>query len=161
MCNAAYYLVEVGSTKELSKTVDSTMKGFKTTDLIHENPLAYAHICNSAALEREMSGDFSGAESLFKIAQEIRCRELPEGHEDIWAVMNNLGNLNLSLGNYAEALRFHLVCQQTIATSVKGNMMMNCINLGRCYTGLGRYTEAMGSFNRAKQYSPTAELSFR
>lgn len=95
------------------------------------------------------------------MARDIRCKELPPNHEDIWVVMNNLGNLNLSLGSYTEALRFHLVCQETVATGVKGNMTMNYNNLGRCYTGLGRYNEVISSFNRAKEYSSTAEPSFR
>lgn len=73
--------------------------------------------------------------------------------------MNNLGNINLSLQNYSEALRFHLVCKQTVAKAVKRNVAMNYHNLGRCYTGLGRYSDARECFDSARQLSGTP--SFR
>ncbi|AEO66791.1 uncharacterized protein THITE_2128795 [Thermothielavioides terrestris NRRL 8126] len=160
MCNAAYYLVETGTTKELARMVDITMAAFKSTGLSDEDLLSFAHFCNSAALEREMNGDFAAAKDLLERARDIRCRELPSGHEDIWVVMNNLGNLNLSLGNYSEALRYHLLCQESVAMEVKDNVQMNWNNLGRCYTGLGRYSEAMGAFEKAKLVNGS-ELGFR
>lgn len=151
MCNAAYYLVEKGATKELETTISVSMKAFQSTGLIGEEPLAYAHLCNSAALEREMSGDFKSAETLLQTAYEIRRNDLPAGHEDIWVVTNNLGNLSLSLGRYEDALRYHRLCQDTLATSVKGNVTMNLNNLCRALTGLGRFPEAFAMLNRAKE----------
>ncbi|KAH6842385.1 hypothetical protein B0I37DRAFT_314984 [Chaetomium sp. MPI-CAGE-AT-0009] len=148
-CNAAYYQAEIGSTRgELAKTVEAAMQSFHSTGLTHEDPLAYARICNTAALEKEMSGDFRGAKSLLDIALKLRSDNLPPGHEDIWVVMNNLGNLNLSLQNYSEALRFHLLCKETVA---KHNATNNYQNLARCYKGLGRYHDAIECFNKARQ----------
>jgi hypothetical protein len=63
MCNAAYYQVEIGSTKELAKTVEAVMQSFHSTGITHEDSLAYAHMCNTAALEKETSGDFCSAKS--------------------------------------------------------------------------------------------------
>jgi tetratricopeptide (TPR) repeat protein len=161
MCNAAYYLVETGATKELAEMVDITTAAFQSTGLIEEDPLAYAHFCNSAALQREMSGDFGAAKELLERARDIRCRELPPGHEDIWVVINNMGNLNLSLGNPAEALKYHLICQETVAREVDVNVQINWCNLGRCYTALGRYSEAMNAFERAEGLVGDSEPRFR
>ncbi|KAH6634898.1 hypothetical protein B0J18DRAFT_471846 [Chaetomium sp. MPI-SDFR-AT-0129] len=161
MCNAAYYLVETGAAKELARMVDVTTTAFHATGLITEEPLSYAHFCNSAGLEREMSGDFSSAKELLERAKDIRFRELPVGHEDIWVVLNNLGNLNLSLGKYPEALKYHLICKETVNYEVKANVRMNWNNLGRCYTGLGRYSEAMGAFEKAKGLILNKQPGFR
>ena len=67
--------------------------------------------------------------------------------------MNNFGNLNLSLQNYSEAFRFYIICKETVAKEVKRNVVINYHNLGRCYTGLGRYSDAIECFNKAKQLS--------
>ena len=160
MCNAAHYLVEVGSTKELASTVEAAMKAFHQTSLVTQDPLAYARLCSSAALERGMSGDFASAQTLLATARDIlRCElKLPPDHEDVWGVMNNLGNLHLSLENYPEALRHHLICKETVDHAVEGNVIMNYENLGRCYTGLGRYGDAMGYFDKVKEQR---EFGFR
>ncbi|KAK4151889.1 hypothetical protein C8A00DRAFT_44984 [Chaetomidium leptoderma] len=161
MCNAAYYLVETGAAKELAKTVDVTTAALRSTGLMDEETLAYAHFCNSAGLEREMSGDFAAAKELLERARDIRCRELPPDHEDIGGVTSNLGNLNLSLGNYSEALRYHLICQDTVSREVQDNVRMNWKNLGRCCTAVGRYDEAMGALNKGKDSDSDAEPRFR
>ncbi|KAK4144607.1 uncharacterized protein C8A04DRAFT_36599 [Dichotomopilus funicola] len=149
MCNAAYYLVETGAAKELARMVDVTRTAFHATGLITEEPLSYAHFCNSAGLEREMSGDFSSAKELLERAKDIRFRELP------------LGNLNLSSGKYPEALKYHLICKETVNYEVKANVRMNWNNLGRCYTGLGCYSEAMGAFEKAKGLILNKQPGFR
>lgn len=79
MCNAAYDQAEIGSTKELAKTVKATMQRFHSTGLTQGDPLAYAHICNTATLEKEMSGDFCGAKSLLDLALKLRTDNLPPG----------------------------------------------------------------------------------
>jgi hypothetical protein len=51
--------------------------------------------------------------------------------------MNNLGNLNLSLQNYSEALRFHLVCKETVAKGVNRNSRHELPQFGQMLHGLG------------------------
>ena len=161
MCNGAYYLVEKGAAKELHAMISVTMDAFKHTNLMTEDPLAYAHLCNSAALEKEMSGEFAAAKTMLETARDIRCKELPVGHEDIWVIMNNFGNLSLSLEKYDDALHYHLICQDTIAKHVEKNVLMNTINLGRAYTYLGRYMDALKAFSNAKEMNGKSEPVFR
>lgn len=161
MCNAAYYLVERGVTKELEKTISVAMDAFRSSHLIVTDPLAYAHLCNSAALEREMSGDFASSKTFLETSRDIRCRELPPGHEDIWVVMNNLGNLALSMGRPHEALRYHLICKDTVNTAVTRNVAINANNITRAYTALGRFSDAMDHLNKSKALFASSELGFR
>lgn len=158
MCDAAYYLVEKGATKELENTISVAMDAFRSTNLIETDALAYAHLCNSAGLEREMSGDFDSAKMFLETSRDIRCRELPLGHEDIWVVMNNLGNLSLSIGRPDEALRYHLICKDTVNTAVAGNLSININNIARAYTALGRFSDALDHLNKSKA---GVEPSFR
>ncbi|KAK3390601.1 hypothetical protein B0H63DRAFT_507918 [Podospora didyma] len=44
----------------------------------------------------------------------------------------------------------NLLCKETVAKGVKHNVPINYQNLGRCYTGLGRYSDAIECFNKAK-----------
>lgn len=146
--------------KEFEATIDVTMLAFTSTNLVHEDVLAYAHLCNSAALENEMNGNFTEAQRLLDLARQIRCRELPSGHEDNWVVMNNLGNLSLSRQKDGDALHFHLICKETVEPTVPRNLRMNWINLGRAYSSLGRFSDAMDAFQRAKDLCEN-EPSFR
>ncbi|KAI1483709.1 hypothetical protein F4774DRAFT_425415 [Daldinia eschscholtzii] len=161
MCNAAYYLVEKGATKELEKTISVAMNAFRSSNLIEADPLAYAHLCNSAALEREMNGDFNSSKKLLEISKDIRCRELPPGHEDIWVVMNNLGNLSLSMGQPDEALKYHLICKDTVNPNVIRNVAINFTNIARAYTALGRFSDALEYLKKTKALRPSTEMSFR
>lgn len=161
MCNAAYYLVEKGATKELQQTIEVAMDAFQRTELNRQDPLAYAHLCNSAALEREMSGDFLAAQELLNTAMDIRTRELPPGHEAIWGVNVNLGNLCISRGQYNDALRFHNICRETANTEFVGNVTATLGNLARAYTALGRFDEAEETLNELKRIRGPDNLTFR
>lgn len=72
-----------------------------------------------------MSGDFSAAKKLIERAMDIRGRELPVGQEYIRLVMNGLGNLNLCLGKYTEALRYPLTCKKTVNSEIEADVRMN------------------------------------
>lgn len=141
MSNAAWYCVERHAHKDLERIVTTTMKAFQTSDNFANEPLIYAHLCNSAGRLWTQKGNFHRAMAKMEECRKIRIDHLPLTDDEVWISNNNIGNISLSMGNYNEALEMHLHCEATLGDRIDWKEM-NYSNLSRSLTALGRTKEA-------------------
>lgn len=141
MRNASWYCVEIHQTKELEATVTTAMSVAKLTGFKDREPGHYAQQCNCASRLWEQRGNFSKALELCLESKGIREKI----QRDVWSSYNNLGNLYLSMGDPALALKTHEECAalyENEASIPKHVLKMNRLNRGRISTFLGRFDEA-------------------
>lgn len=109
-------------------------------------PMARAIATANLAVHHRRNSRFVEAEKYFRITYQLRCEALGRDHTDTAIALNNLADLETTLGRYEEAEQdFRQALSARNLTSIDRIAIRN--NLGNLMRMQGRFAEAQRQFN--------------
>ncbi|KAF2807032.1 TPR-like protein [Mytilinidion resinicola] len=121
----------------------------------NRHPNSFARLCSNVGRVWAQRGNFSDALAIME-----ECRGILEGlNADLYSIMNNLGNLHLSMGSAETAFKMHSDATAMLPRQNNGAVVLNELNLGRICIKLGRFEEAKNRINKADKDNTDANFA--